>query len=317
MTDSEAGGGASGGDVAEDEVLPEGAEVLRRDPSRVRNPDAARRHAGHPWVTTGPEGLVGGSLVHRLRGEWPLLRLWTRREFTARYRQSILDVVWSLIQPVATLAIYGAVLVGAFGVTGDGLPYLSFAWAGLALWTFFANALAMCVLAIAMEGSISKTYFPREVIPLAVVGAAIVDLAIQTVILFALAAFQGITPTYHALALVLVYVVLILWVAALGVFAAALSVFIRDVRHAMGLVLRLGFFASPIMYPITRYPDHWAWVVEVNPVAFLAEATRDVVLRGLWPNWSVLAVHGVLAGSLLVAALLYVRSVEPRMVDLA
>lgn len=295
------------------------AALLRRSeraPTADAAPDSLLRR-DHPWVCTGPEGLVGGGLVRRVASFMPLLRMWTAREFSARYRQSALDVLWSLVQPVATLAIYGSLLTGAFGVTGDGLPYLSFAWAGLAPWTFVANALAMCVVAISFEGSISKTYFPREVIPLAIVGAAFVDLVIQTVILFVLALVQGIRPSHHAVALVLVDLVLIVWVAAIGVFAAALAVFIRDVRHVTGLVLRLGFFASPIMYPVTQYPERFAWVVDVNPVAVAAEGTRDVLLRGTWPDWGVLLTHGLVGGVLLVLSLMYVRSVEPRMVDLA
>lgn len=309
------------------DVLP-GDDSLRRadhssleaddlGPSEVATPEAASlQRRDHPWVCTGPEGLIGGGLWHRLRSQVPLLRIWIGREFSARYRQSVLDVVWSLVQPVATLAIYGSVLIGAFGVTGDGLPYLSFAWAGLTAWTFLSNALAMAVPSIGYDGAISKTYFPREVIPLAVIGTALVDLGIQTVILCGLAVFQGIGLSVHLVALAAVDLVLVLWVAAIGVFGAAVSVFIRDVRHITGLALRLGFFASPIMYPITQYPERFGWVVNVNPVAVVSEGMRDVVLRHTWPEWSVLAVHGALAGTLLVLALLYTRSVEPRMVDL-
>lgn len=287
----------------------------------VRSPRAdepVRRVNEHRWVCTGPGRVSDETIWQRLAGELPLLRLWAKREFRARYRQSVLDIAWSVIQPAATLAIYGVLLVTAFKVSGDSLPYLSFAWGGMCVWAFMSNAVAMAVPCLSdANGAMSKTYFPREVIPLAVVGAAMMDLAVQTVILVAIAGIQGVGVDGHIVALLAVYAVAAVFTAGLCVLWAAVAAFVRDVRHATGLILQAFFFASPIMYPVTRYPPHFAWTVRWNPVAILVEATRDAALRHRWPEWNLLAGLGLVGIVLLALAIAYVRSVESRMVDLA
>ena len=270
------------------------------------------------WVCTDATGLRPGSLRARVRGALPLLRLWTHREFTTRYRQTWLAVAWSVLQPAAVLAIYGLVLTGALGVDGDGLPYLSAAWAGLVVWTFFADSVVASLPSISEASyTISRSYFPREVIPLSIVGAGAVELVVQLVLLLGLAIVQGVGLSFHLVALAPVLFVLALWTIAVSVFGAAVAVFVRDTWHAVGLALRLGFFATPVVYTASVFPDRWAWLVDVNPLGVLAEATRDVVLRHEWPAWDLLAAHGVVGAAALWAALAYTRSVEPRMVDLA
>jgi ABC-type polysaccharide/polyol phosphate export permease len=256
------------------------------------------------------------SLAHRVRHELPLLRLWTVRVFRTRYRQSALDVLWSVLSPIAVLLIYGFILTAAFDVTGDGVPYWSFAWAGLVVWTFLSTTVQTAAPSITAVGdTISKIYFPREVIPLAEVGAGLIDLAIGLVLLVVLAAIQGIVPTETAIATVPVVLVLTLWTASLSILAATVSVFIRDLRPAIGLILRVGFIATPIMYPVSSLPESLQWTADVNPAAVLAEALRDCLLRGTWPDWTVLLLQGVVAGALLVAGVLYTRAIEHRMVD--
>lgn len=291
------------------------------EPGRSTRTDLERpapRVNTHRWVCTGPGRVSDDTIWQRLGGEMPLLRLWASREFSARYRQSVLDIAWSVIQPAATLAIYGVLLVTAFHVSGDTLPYLSFAWAGMCIWAFMSNAIGMAVPGLSdASGAMSKTYFPREIIPLAVVGAAVMDLVVQTAILVVIAIIQGVGVDRHIVALLAVYAVAAVWTAALCVLWSALAAFIRDVRHATGLILQAFFFASPIMYPVTRFPPHFAWTAHWNPVAILVEATRDAALRHRWPAWSLLGMLALVGLVLLAVAITYVRSVESRMVDLA
>ncbi|MGN6696081.1 MAG: ABC transporter permease, partial [Aquihabitans sp.] len=82
-------------------------------------------------------------ILDRVRTSWPLLRLLTVREYRARYRQSLLDLGWSLVSPIAILAVYGLIFSQAFDVNGEGAPYLSFVWAGLVVWTLYSTGLGM------------------------------------------------------------------------------------------------------------------------------------------------------------------------------
>ncbi len=245
-----------------------------------------------------------------------LLRVLAVREFRTRYRQSALDVVWSFINPVVVMIVYAVILSGAFSVSGDGVPYLSFAWAGVVMWTFFSAGLAAALASLVSSGDlISKVYFPREALPLSAVAANVPDLGIGIVTVVILGLVQGVRPSVEIVAVVAPVLLVLVWTAALGVFGAAFTVFLRDTNHAVLLLLRVGFFAVPVMYPVSNLPRSLAWTASVDPVAVAIESFRDTVLRGRWPSWDLLGIQFVIGAALLVVSVLYVRSVEDRMVD--
>jgi len=270
------------------------------------------------WSCRTAQGGTGQTVRARAGQIAGLLGVWTEREFRVRYRQSALDALWSVIQPVGIVLIYGFLFSIVLQVSTGGLPYLAFAFAGIAPWRFIAFATSSAFPSItAAQGTITKVYFPREVLPLSVVGASLVDLAIATLILFIVAVVQGVGLDVTVLALVPVDVVLVLWVAAICVLGASVSVFVRDVVLFLPLAQQLLFVASPIMYPASLTPDSLSWLNEWNPVAVVVEATRDAVLRHSWPDWPLLAIHGAAATGVLLLALAYSRTVERHMADLA
>jgi len=263
-----------------------------------------------------PTPIADSSIIQRLLGSRRLLRAFVVRRFRTRYRQSMLDIAWSLLTPIVVMAIYGLILSSAFDVTGDGVPYITFAWTGVVIWTFFASSLGEGVASIVGSSDlISKIYFPRESLPLAAVGASCIDLAIGMVIAVVLAVVQGVRFHPTIVAVVVPLGLLVLWTAVLAVFSAVINVFVRDASHALSLILRVGFFASPVMYPVSKLPHQLRWTATVSPVAVSIEAVRDALLRGRWPDWPVLAIHGVVAGGLFFAVIAYTRAIESRMVD--
>lgn len=255
---------------------------------------------------------IGG----RARWTLELVRVLAPRELRTRYRQSILDIAWALISPVAVLVVYGIVLTQSFDVTGEGVPYLSLAWSGLVLWTFFATSLSSSASSlISSRDLVTKVNFPREALPLSMVGASLADLGIGLVTVFILAVLQGIDLTWTVLLFPLPLLVLGTWTAAMGIFAGVLAAFVRDVPHAIQLIVRVGFFATPVMYDAAILPPAFRWTAWVSPLAVCIEAFRDAVLRGDVPDLGLLAIHFVVAAALLVAAVRYTRSVESRLTD--
>jgi lipopolysaccharide transport system permease protein len=258
------------------------------------------------------------SIVRRLRGELPLLWLWTSRELRARYRQSWLRAGWTVIQPVVLLMTYGWVLTAVLDVGDDRIPYLTFAWAGLGPFIFIQQALGAGVGSIQQSRHIiTKVYFPREILPLSAVGTAFVDLVVMTAILVVLAWVQIGPPTIHLLAIVVVDAVLVTWMAALTMLAASAAVFRRDVIHVMPLVLRVLFIISPVMYATSLLEERAPAFVSWNPLTVTIEATRDVVTRHVWPDWLLLGVHGAVGVVLFLVAMMVMRSFERRMSDRA
>lgn len=238
------------------------------------------------------------------------------REVRSRYKQNAGKGVWMLVQPVVMVLIYGFVFTQIFDVTGQGLPYLSMAWAGLVLWQFFQHGVQMGMHSFLYESAtLSKVWFPREIVPLTPGTAAFVDLGIGLVVLVAVALVQGVSIGITAVGAVAPLVVLAVWMYALALLLAPVAVFLRDVTTVVPLILRLGFFATPVMYSAAEVPDEYAWLREANPVAVAITGVRDAVLSGLWPGWKLLAVHLVAGLVLLGATFRYLRRVEDRLVD--
>jgi lipopolysaccharide transport system permease protein len=257
-----------------------------------------------------------GDLRRRVRRVADLVAILTPRELRLRYRENLLDVAWALITPVAVMIVYGIVLTQSFNASGSCSPYLSSAWTGLVVWTFFATALGTASWSLLTSSDlITKVYFPREALPLSVVGATLLDLGIGVVTIVIVALVQGVSLGPMAFAAIPALVLLLLWTAAACVFAAALAVFLRDVTQAVQLFLRVGFFATPVMYEPSLLPHALAWTATVNPLAVAISGVRQPVLCGVAPDWEPLLLQLVAGAVLLVLSVLYVRSVESRMAD--
>jgi lipopolysaccharide transport system permease protein len=255
-------------------------------------------------------------LFRRIRLQLPLLAVWTRREFRVRYRQSALGVTWSVVQPLATLAIFGVILRSVLHVSSEGYPYISFAYAGLVPWTFALNGIGTAVPSVMNAAPVAgKVYFPREVIPIATVGVSAIDLAISIVLFAVILGVQGVGYSYHLVAIIPILVVLTIVVLGIGIFLGVLTVFLRDLRYAVPLVLQLLFIATPIMYPPALYHGKLAEANRFNPFSVIVTAVRQVSLAKQWPDWSALGVVAAAGLVLLTLVLFYTRSVEPRLVD--
>jgi lipopolysaccharide transport system permease protein len=261
-------------------------------------------------------GDTGPWLAQRTRRTVDLLRILAPREFRTRYRQSVLDIAWSLISPVVILAVYGVILTKSFDVDGGCSPYLSSAWTGLVLWTFFATAVGTAAWSLLSSADLlSKVYFPREVLPLSVVGATLVDLAVGLVTVVLVVLVQGVPIDAHALAAIPAVLVAVVWAAGLSIFVAVLSVFLRDVTHGVQLLLRVGFFATPVMYESSFLPPALRWSASVNPVAVSIDGVRQTLLCQGSPRWGLILVQLVAGCAVVVLGVAYTRSVESRMVD--
>jgi lipopolysaccharide transport system permease protein len=258
--------------------------------------------------------------VMEIRGERARLsrdtfrELWAFREVLAafairtvkvKYKQASVGIGWAVIQPVLAAVLFAVFLGHVAGVKGDGSPYLPFALAGMVIWTFFSTAASTAMESLVSDSALlRKVYFPREVLPLAFVLAAVVDLLPGLVILLIIALAYGIHPGLSLLALPLPLLIAFASATALGLGISGLNVYYRDVRYALPFVIQLGLFASPVVYSLRTIPDSWRTLYAVlNPLASAIDGMRAIFLRHEWPD--ITTSLAALGWALLLVALSY------------
>jgi ABC-type polysaccharide/polyol phosphate export permease len=215
-----------------------------------------------------------------------------RRDLQAKYRGSALGVLWTIANPVMLMGVYllvfGVVWKSSFSTIDH---YALFLLSGLAVWTFFGAALQAATRSMLDNANlIRKTRFPRQLVPLSVVGAHLVSFAVLLVLLLAIdfAALPRVRATeWLALPLAALFVCM---VAGLALALASLNVLFRDVEFIVSALLVPLFFLTPILYqltggPIAKHPSA-AWVIHwVNPISPAVEAVRAPLFQGTLPFW--------------------------------
>jgi homopolymeric O-antigen transport system permease protein len=260
------------------------------------------------------------SLVN-LRELWEyreLLFFLTWRDVKVRYKQTVLGVLWVILQPLVTMLIFTLFfgrLAGLSEKTG-GIPYPIFAFAGLLPWMFFSNA--VITSSNSLVGSvhlITKIYFPRMIIPMAAVAAGLVDFALGFIILAILMAYYRVGITWSSVLLPLLVMLLTLLALGVGMFLSALHVKYRDIRHALPFLVQLWMFASPVIYPTTLVPRQWRWVLALNPLTGIIEGFRAALLGGKAIEWNLLAISAAVTIILLIYSALAFKRMEKSFAD--
>jgi lipopolysaccharide transport system permease protein len=238
------------------------------------------------------------------------------RDITVRYRQTVLGALWAILQPLATMVVFSIFFGKLAHLPSEGHTYALFSLAGLVPWTFFANGLQLgSDSLVANSALVAKTYFPRIFIPVGVLAASLVDLAIAIVILLVVVAAYG--TTLSATLLVVPLLILIALAAALGVSSAlaAANVRYRDVRYVVPFTVQLWLFLTPVVYPITLVPSPWRTIAALNPMVGVVEGFRWAVLGGLAAPTTLMLVSAASAVVLLTIGLAYFDRVERSFAD--
>lgn len=241
-----------------------------------------------PLEPIGPtSGLFRGTIVsiRHLLGYRELLGLLVRRELKAKFKDSVLGFIWSLLRPLALLVVY-FVAIGKFLGAERSIPsFAIYVFSGLTIWMLFSEIVSNATSSILTNaGLVKKVYLPREVFPLSVVGSALFNFLTQLLILVAVVLLLGEAPTgSRLLYLPLSLAVVVVFGTAIGLVLAAVNVYLRDVQYLVEIVLMVMFWASPVVYS-------WALVQQAvdSPVVeqlYLANPVTAAVLgmqRAFW-----------------------------------
>lgn len=230
------------------------------------------------------------SSLRSLRTHYDLLTAWTFRQIRARYQQSLLGMLWAILQPAATVIIFSIIFTQIIPINTKGASYVLFSFAAMVPWTFFNTSVADMVNSLVSNlNLVTKVYFPREILPISSLLARFVDFLIAGAMLVVLMVIYR-APFFPLGWLFLPVIILVQVALALGVgfLGAALNVFYRDVRQVITLVLQLWFYASPVIYPVDRVPPQLQRFYFLNPMAGIISAYRDVLIYEKLPDATLL-----------------------------
>lgn len=206
-----------------------------------------------------------------------LLYFFVWRDLKVRYKQTALGFLWVLIAPLLTMVVFTIIFGRVAELSTDGLPEPIYYLAGLCIWRYFAGAVTKASESlVAQQAILTKSYFPRLLVPLAGCVAPLVDFAVVLLVLMAMMLAMGLPPA--ATVLLVPALALLAMIAALGIglLLAAINVRYRDVAHAVPFLLQLWMFCT-IIVPFSYLPNEWgAWryLYGLNPVAGVVEAFR-------------------------------------------
>jgi lipopolysaccharide transport system permease protein len=274
------------------------------------------RPVAAPVITIRPPKGWAPLALREFAGTHELLYFLVLRSLKLRYKQTILGAAWAVLQPLLTMAVFSVVFGRLARLGSDGLPYPVFALAALVPWTYFANALTQAGNSLVDQHQLlTKVYFPRLLLPLAAVIAGLVDLLISFVMLMAVLAWYGITPSARLLAAPAFALLAAAAAFAPGIWLAALNVRYRDVRHVIPFLVQIWLFATPVAYSSTLVPERWRTLYGLNPMAALVDGFRWMIAPAATPPSATLATGVAAVALVLVAGLYFFRRVERSFAD--
>jgi lipopolysaccharide transport system permease protein len=245
-----------------------------------------------------------------------LLYFLTWREVMVRYKQTVLGVAWAILQPLFTMLIFTIFFGRLAKIPSDGIPYPVFALAGLVPWTFFANGLTLSSASLVNSaGLVSKVYFPRLMVPMAAVFCGLVDMAFSLVLLLGLIFWYHIPLGWNALYAPAFIALATVACLGVGLFAAALNVKYRDVRHTIPFLVQFWLFATPIAYPSSLLHGKWQAIYGLNPMVGVVEGFRWALLGAKTHPGPQLIFSCAAAMVMMLVGALYFRRTEREFAD--
>jgi lipopolysaccharide transport system permease protein len=239
------------------------------------------------------------------------------RDVKVRYKQTVLGVLWAVIQPFLTMVIFTLLFGQLAQIPTDGIPGPVFYFSALVPWTYFSSTVSNAGMSlVANSGLLTKIYFPRIMLPVAAALSTLVDFMISSVFLIGFIVYYKTPLGWNLLLWPVLVVLLMLMALGLGTFVAALNVKYRDIRYALPFVIQLLLFATPIIYPSSMIPERFQWLLALNPLSGVIEAFRYVVVPSRGVDWNVLWLSAAITGVLFIMGVAYFKSTEKAMADI-
>ncbi len=239
------------------------------------------------------------------------------RTIRVRYKQTVIGLAWVLLQPFLLMLVFTIIFGQLTNMPTHGQPYPIFVLSGLLVWLFVAQAFNQASISIVGNTHlITKIYFPRIILILAAITAAMFDFVCSLVLLIALMICYGISPTVGALLFVPMMLLAALTVFGLSLWISALHVTYRDVGHLLPFLTQLWMFLSPVVYPSDLLPAKYNLLFALNPIVVVIDVTRWAFAAGPAPASWMVAVSCAVATFVCITGFWFFRRLEANFPDI-
>lgn len=247
--------------------------------------------------------------------------LWqiTAREVKARYKQSILGYFWVILNPLAQMLVMSfafSIIMRIPTNAASNIPYSIFLFVALLPWTLFSNSLGSAAASLVNSGSlITKIYFPRTILVMATIIAKIIDFIFALSVLVVYMIVYQIPVNLNILWVIPIFLIQQIFTLGLSLFLAAANLLYRDIQYLLSMIILLWMYITPVIYPADLVPEKYRFVFQLNPMAVIINAYRQVILGGGIPKYSSILVALIVSLFTLIIGFNYFKSREKIFAD--
>lgn len=248
-------------------------------------------------------------MIKNLYNYREFLKTNVKKDIRGKYKGSFLGVLWSFVNPLLMTLVYA--IVFPFILKSGQPNYVTFIVIAILPWNWFTTAISQgtfCVLANA--GIIKKVYFPREILPVSVAVSGLVNYFISIPIILLFLLFSGIGFSWYLLLLPLVAIIQFTLILGIIFITSAINVYIRDAEYIINFFVTMLFYATPVLYSTTLFPEKFRWILYLNPMTTIVNSYRDILFYKQFPDFKMLGIVLISSVVLLIIGIAVFKKLE-------
>ena len=245
-----------------------------------------------------------------------LLKTSVKKDIGGKYKHSFLGVLWSFINPLLQILVYALIFPLVMKTGGSYKDYTVFMVCGLIPWAYFTTVINRASFIMIENGNIlKKVYFPRSILPLSLVTSETINFLVSCIIILAFIVIKGFGISKFILFFPLVLLIQYVLLLGIALIFSAVTVYMRDIQHFIGVVLQLLFYATPIVYSIDTIPENFRWILKWNPMTYIIEGYRAIFYNQTMPDLKSLGVLGIISIIILIVGYLLFNKLQKRFAE--
>ena len=245
-----------------------------------------------------------------------LLKTSVKKDIGGKYKHSFLGVLWSFINPLLQILVYALIFPLVMKNGGSYKDYTVFMVCGLIPWAYFTTVINRASFIMIENGNIlKKVYFPRSILPLSLVTSETINFLVSCIIILAFIVIKGFGISKFILFFPLVLLIQYVLLLGIALIFSAVTVYMRDIQHFIGVVLQLLFYATPIVYSIDTIPEGFRWILKWNPMTYIIEGYRAIFYNQTMPDLKALGILGVISIVILIVGYLLFNTLQKRFAE--